>query len=84
MRDGPLIHRIVVPAAIHPEAIETGARGDSVSDLVQHLVDGLGRTCPEELQPDILGGRVLELFAALVVELRDRPLFSGHLNVRVV
>ena len=84
LRDGPLIHCVVVPAAIHPEAIETGARRDSLGDLVQHLVDGLGRTCPEELQPDILGGRVLKLFAALLVERRDRPLFSGHLNVLAV
>ena len=71
MRNWPLIHRVVVPAAIHLEAVEAGALWNSVGDLVQHLVDGLNRTGPEEFKPDILSGRVLELFAALLVELLD-------------
>ena len=40
--DGPLIDRVVVPAAIHPEAIEAGALWNRIGDLVQHLIDGLG------------------------------------------
>ena len=38
----PLIHCVIVPAAIHLEAIETGVLWNGIGDLVQPLVDGLG------------------------------------------
>ena len=40
--NGPLIDRVVVPAAINPEAFKTRVLRDSICYLVQHLVDRLG------------------------------------------
>ena len=39
--DGPLIDRVVVPAAVDSEAVKTRVLRNSICDLVQHLVERL-------------------------------------------
>ena len=66
-----LIHRVVVPAAVHFEAFEAGLLRNSLADLEQELAYCLRSATPQKLEPDILSIRAVKLDSSLFSELRD-------------